>query len=124
MRKMRMAPRLLAATLVGLVVSVLPIAVLAHPAAGAGTNLALGKTMTASSYVQTYVPSNANDGNQASYWESNNNAFPQWLQVDLGSSVAIATVVLKLPTTNWGARTETLSILGSIDNATFTTIVS
>jgi hypothetical protein len=123
MRKMRMTPRLIAATLAGLVVSVLPSVGLAPAASAASTNLALGKTMTASSYTQTYVPSNANDGNQASYWESNSNAFPQWLQVDLGSSVGVNQLVLKLPTTNWGARTETLSVLGSTDNANFTSVV-
>ncbi|GAE06068.1 discoidin domain-containing protein [Paenibacillus sp. JCM 10914] len=48
-------------------------------------NLAAGKNMTASSYTQTYVASNASDSNQATYWESNNNAFPQWLQVDLAA---------------------------------------
>jgi hypothetical protein len=46
---------------------------------GGGTNFALGKTMSSSGVSQTYVASNANDGNQASYWESTNNAFPQWL---------------------------------------------
>ncbi|HEX3792055.1 MAG TPA: glycoside hydrolase family 3 C-terminal domain-containing protein, partial [Pseudonocardiaceae bacterium] len=44
------------------------------------TNLALGKTMTTSGYVQSYGPGNANDNNTNSYWESTNNAFPQWLQ--------------------------------------------
>ncbi len=55
---------------------------------------------------QTYAASNVNDGNQASYWESANNAFPQWVQVDLGSATSIDQVVLKLPS-GWGARTET-----------------
>ena len=88
------------------------------------TNLALGKTATASSNTQNYVPGNATDGNQSSYWESNNNAFPQWLQVDLGSSVSISQIVLTLPTVNWGARTETLSVLDSPDNTNFATIVN
>ena len=43
-------------------------------------------------------PGNANDGNQATYWESTNNAFPQWIQVDLGAAVSVNRVVLKLPT--------------------------
>ena len=33
-----------------------------------------------------YVPANAVDGDAATYWESVNNAFPQWLQVDLGAA--------------------------------------
>ena len=64
----------------------------------AGPNLAAGKAASASSVTQTYVASNVTDGNQGTYWESANNAFPQWVQVDLGSSVATNQVVLKLPT--------------------------
>lgn len=64
-------------------------------------NLALGKTLTASSNTQAYVASNANDGNRASYWESANNAMPQWIQADLGASLRVDRVVLRLPE-NWG----------------------
>ena len=53
------------------------------------SNLAAGKPGHAeTSHTQTYASGNADDGNQATYWESSNNAFPQWIQVDLGSSVA------------------------------------
>src|SRR3954454_6157057 len=45
-----------------------------------GPNLAAGKTVSASSYSDVYRPANANDGSQATYWESANNAFPQWIQ--------------------------------------------
>ena len=94
---------------------------------GAGTvstNLALGKTATSSGYTQTYAPSNVTDGNQSTYWESTNNAFPQWLQVDLGSSQSVSRVVLQLPaSTAWAARTQTLSVLGSTDGSTFSTLV-
>ncbi len=86
-------------------------------------NLALGKTMTASSVSQTFVPGNANDGNQASYWESTNNAFPQWIQVDLGASVAINRLVLKLPG-GWGARTQTLAVQASATGSGFSDIVA
>jgi F5/8 type C domain len=55
-----------------------------------GTNLALNQPVTASGYTQTYVPANAVDGNTSSYWESTDNAFPQWFQVDLGSAVSIS----------------------------------
>ena len=70
-----------------------PVAAAARVAMLAG----LSATMTASSYNQNYVAGNANDGNQATYWESANNAFPQWLQVDLGAAVSVDQVVLKLP---------------------------
>ncbi|MER5732222.1 discoidin domain-containing protein [Streptomyces sp. NPDC002138] len=86
-------------------------------------NLALGKTLTASSSTQVYTPSNANDGNRASYWESVNNAMPQWLQADLGASVRVDRVVLRLPE-NWGARTQTLTIQGSVNGTDFTDLTA
>jgi hypothetical protein len=89
------------------------------------TNRALNKPTSASSNAQTYVSANATDGNANTYWESANNAFPQWLQVDLGSAQAVARVVLKLPpSTAWATRTQTLAISGSADGSTFTTIVA
>jgi hypothetical protein len=63
------------------------------------------------------------DGNQNSYWESANNAFPQWVQVDLGSSQSATRIVLQLPAA-WGARTETLSVQGSTNGSTFTTVTA
>jgi hypothetical protein len=96
----------------------------AAPAHAAGPNLAAGKTMSASSSTQTYTPANANDGNQSTYWESANNAFPQWLQVDLGASTSVNQVVLQVPVSGWGARTQTLSVQGSIDGSNFTGIVA
>ncbi|MFD3806676.1 discoidin domain-containing protein [Streptomyces sp. NPDC058619] len=86
-------------------------------------NLALGKTLTASSNTQAYVPANANDGNTASYWESVNNALPQWIQADLGSSVRVDRVVLRLPE-GWGARTQTLKIQGSANGSDFTDLTA
>jgi hypothetical protein len=124
MRKKRITSRLLTASLAGLLVSALPVLGVSSPASAAGTNLALGHTMSSSSTTQTYVASNANDSNQSSYWESANNAFPQWLQVDLGSSVSVNQVVVKLPVANWATRTETLSVQGSITGSPFTDIVA
>ncbi|HTJ67515.1 MAG TPA: discoidin domain-containing protein [Actinospica sp.] len=89
-----------------------------------GTNLALNRPVTASGYTQNYVPSNAVDGNTSSYWESTDNAFPQWLQVDLGSSSTVGRVVLDLPpSTAWGARTQTITVQGSTDGTNYTTLV-
>ena len=88
-------------------------------------NLALGRPVSASGSVGGFPPSNVNDGNASTYWESTNNAFPQWLQVDLGTTLALGKVVIKLPpSTAWGARTQTLSVLGSTDGTTFSTIVA
>jgi hypothetical protein len=89
------------------------------------TNLALNQPTSASGSTQTYVPANVVDGNTSTYWESTNNAFPQWLQVDLGSTKSFSRIVLDLPpSTAWGTRTQTLSVLGSTDGSAFSTIVA
>ncbi|MGW3174944.1 discoidin domain-containing protein [Streptomyces sp. NPDC001153] len=85
------------------------------------TDLAAGKATSESSHTQTYASSNVTDGNQSTYWESANNAFPQWVQVDLGSQQSASRVVLQLPA-GWGARDQTLSLLGSTDGTTFSTV--
>ncbi|ANE45131.1 glycosyl hydrolase [Paenibacillus swuensis] len=90
--------------------------------AAGGTNLTLGKNITASGQSQTYGPNNIKDSNQGTYWESTNNAFPQWIQVDLGTNTSIDQVVLKLPA-GWEARTQTLAVQGSQDGSAFTDIV-
>ncbi|OON80881.1 discoidin domain-containing protein [Streptomyces tsukubensis] len=87
--------------------------------AAAGPNLAQGKPFTASSYTEVYVAANAGDGNRATYWESKNNDLPQWAQVDLGSSVRINEVTLRLPG-GWPDRTQTLKIQGSTNGTAFT----
>ena len=53
-------------------------------------NLALGKPTTASSINGGFRAGNAVDNNPATYWESVNGAFPQWLQVDLGAAATSA----------------------------------
>ncbi len=89
------------------------------------TNLALGATMTASGSQSGFPPSNANDNNTGSYWESTNNAFPQWLQADLHSAQSLGSITLTLPpSSSWGSRTQTLSVLGSTDGSTFSTVVA
>ncbi len=123
--------RLLAATVVGsLLLSAGPMFAAAGAGTGdrsatasaavlAGPNLAAGKSASSSSSTQNYAASNVTDGNQGTYWESANNAFPQWVQVDLGSSVSTNQVVLKLPTSGWGARDQTLAVQGSTDGQNF-----
>ncbi|MEU4744808.1 discoidin domain-containing protein [Actinosynnema sp. NPDC023658] len=84
---------------------------------------ALAATYTESSHNDVYQASNAGDGNQATYWESANNAFPQWLRADLGAAVKVDRVVLKLPASGWGARTQTLAVQHSTDGQNFTDLV-
>ncbi|MFG2825511.1 discoidin domain-containing protein [Kitasatospora sp. NPDC048365] len=94
-----------------------------YGAASASANLLQGRPFTASSSNGQYTPGNAADGSQASYWESNNNAFPQWVQGDLGSAVPVNKLVLKLPT-GWERRDETLKVQGSTDGSNFTDLVA
>ncbi|WP_127501794.1 discoidin domain-containing protein [Actinoplanes solisilvae] len=113
--------RLLAAAAAAGVVATVLIA--PSPANAAGPNLAAGKTFSASSYNDVYGAGNAGDGNANSYWESNNNAFPQWLQVDLGTATQVNQVVLKLPPASaWATRTQTLSVQGSTDGGSFSAL--
>jgi chitodextrinase len=91
---------------------------------GGTTDLALNRPTAESSHTQVYASGNAVDGNTGTYWESANNAFPQWLQVDLGAATPVSRIVLTLPPLAvWGARTQTLSVAASTDGSTFTTLV-
>jgi len=89
---------------------------------GTPTNLALNQPITASSYTQTYVPANADDGNTSTYWEGTDGAWPTTLGVDLGNTDSLSSVVLSLPA-GWGTRTQTLSVLGSTNDSTWSTLV-
>ncbi len=89
------------------------------------TNLALNQPVTASGYTQGYVPSNAVDGNTSTYWESTDNAFPQWFQVDLGSATSVSRIVMDLPPSSaWGTRTQTVTVQGSTDGTNYTTLAA
>ncbi|MET8861850.1 discoidin domain-containing protein [Nonomuraea sp. NPDC004580] len=98
--------------------------VVPHPAAQAAaeSNLAAGRPATASSHTDVYRPANVTDGDQATYWESANNALPQWIQVDLGATATLTRLVLKLPT-GWPSRTQTLAVQTGTNGTTFTTVV-
>ncbi|WP_018568660.1 discoidin domain-containing protein [Streptomyces sp. PsTaAH-124] len=86
-------------------------------------NLAKGRPATATGSQDVYTPGKAVDGDANSYWESANNAFPQSLTVDLGSSRTVRRLVLKLPpSAAWGARTQTVAVLGSTDGTNYTTV--
>jgi hypothetical protein len=82
-------------------------------------NLALHKAVSAAGSQGGFPPGNAVDGDANSYWESTNNAFPQSLTVDFGSTVRVSRLVLKLPP-SWGARTQTISVDGVKAAATYT----
>src|SRR6185312_14455098 len=117
----RLLPRALAVASLICTGLVLPGAIpTAAAATCATTNIAQGKTATASSTENASFPaSNAVDGNTGTRWSS---AFsePQWLEVDLGSSQSICQVTL-----NWEtAYGKAFQIQTSADNSTWTTIYS
>ncbi|MBD0418256.1 discoidin domain-containing protein [Streptomyces sp. TRM S81-3] len=87
-------------------------------------NLARGRPVTATGSQDVYTPGKAVDGDPHTYWESANHAFPQALTVDLGSAQPVRRLVLKLPPQSaWQARTQTLSVQGSTDGSSYSTVV-
>jgi hypothetical protein len=84
------------------------------------TNIAQGRTATASSSESASFPaSSAVDGNLGTRWSSGFSD-PQWLQVDLGSTRSICRVTL-----NWEAAYATAFQIQVSDNAnTWTTLYS
>ncbi|WP_129305612.1 discoidin domain-containing protein [Streptomyces sp. L2] len=96
-----------------------------NPEPDPGRNLAKGRPATATGSQDVYTPGKAVDGDANSYWESANHAFPQSWTVDLGSSYAVRRLVLKLPPSPaWGARTQTITVLGSTDGSAYSTVVA
>lgn len=93
------------------------------PAAAAETDLAAGKTATASSFTDVYRAANVTDGDTATYWESANGSFPQWIQVDLGATATLTGLTLRLPD-GWPTRTQTITVQGSTDGTGFSTLVA
>ncbi|WP_019060141.1 galactose-binding domain-containing protein [Streptomyces prunicolor] len=89
------------------------------------TNLALHQPTSESSHTQIYGSGNATDGDTNTYWESANNAFPQWVQVDLGAATGVKRIVLRLPpATAWATRTQTITVQGGTDAGTTTQLLA
>lgn len=87
-------------------------------------NLALYRPTRASSSTQSYGPGNAVDGSPHTYWESANNAFPQWLEVDLGAATGARDIVLTLPpAAAWATRTQTVTVQGSTNGTSYTSLL-
>ncbi|WP_040950092.1 family 43 glycosylhydrolase [Gorillibacterium massiliense] len=63
------------------------------PLIDARINLALGKTVTASSMASTaYSPDYVVDDNFSTMWKAASNSYPQWLQIDLGAVCEIGQI--------------------------------
>ncbi|MFE9740562.1 CARDB domain-containing protein, partial [Streptomyces sp. NPDC006477] len=91
-----------------------------------GSNLAVGKAISASSTVHSFVAENANDNSTSTYWEGAGGSYPQTLTVRLGSNADLQRLVLKLdPATVWAARNQTIEVLGREQSASgFTSLVA
>ena len=104
--------------------SPLTVALSGTGASSANTNLALNAPVTASSSTQTYVPANAVDGNTSTYWEGTNGAWPTTFTVNLGAVHSLSSLVVDLPPSSaWQTRTQTLSVLGSTNGSSYSTLV-
>lgn len=62
----------------------------------AATDVAQGKTATASSTLSGYPAGNANDGNNSTVWCASGSKFTQWWKVDLGGSYDLTGTSLTL----------------------------
>ncbi|MER7055598.1 discoidin domain-containing protein [Streptomyces sp. NPDC000351] len=91
--------------------------------AAGGPNIAVGDPTAASSSHGEYGAANITDGDQGSYWQSDGGSLPQWVQTDLGATERIDEVVLRLPA-GWESRDQTLSVQGSADGTSFSTLKS
>ncbi|MFJ4970072.1 CARDB domain-containing protein [Streptomyces sp. NPDC088755] len=86
-------------------------------AAAEPTDLARGKSVTASGSHGGFPVANANDGQVNSYWESNGH--PAILTVKLGADADLRSVVIKLnPDPVWATRTQEFQVLGRTQNGT------
>ncbi|MCK1822223.1 discoidin domain-containing protein [Streptomyces sp. XM83C] len=92
---------------------------------GTGSNLAVGKPISASSVVHTYAAENAVDNDVTTYWEGAG-GYPDTLTVKLGADADIDRVVLRLnPDAAWTKRTQTVEVLGrGQDGGGFTSLVA
>jgi hypothetical protein len=90
-----------------------------------GENVALNKSITASSYTQVYNAPKAVDGTSdgPSYWEGTGE-YPNTLTVDLGAPTKVHTVRLTLnPLAIWGKRSQTIAVNISSDGENFTELI-
>jgi hypothetical protein len=83
-------------------------------------NLALTATASADNTLAGFPASNANDGNQATYWQAANSTGQ--LTLALAKAAPVDRIVLELPQ-GWGDRDQTIEVDGSSDGSTWTTLV-
>jgi hypothetical protein len=84
-------------------------------------NLALTATASADNTLAGFPAGNANDNNQATYWQAANPAGVLTLQ--LAQAAPVDRLVLELPQ-GWGDRHQTIEVDGSTDGQTWTQLVA
>ena len=92
--------------------------------AAAPSNLALGKTFTASHYSDSsHTPAKAGDGDPATFWETSASSYypNEWLRVDLGSSPSVSKVDVVWEGSNYAAN---WSVSTSTDGSNWTQVYS
>jgi F5/8 type C domain len=97
-----------------------PTATATATATPPGANLALIGTVTVSNTLSGFPASNANDGNQNSYWQATGSTAT--LTLHLAQASPVARIVLELPS-NWGTRAQTIQVDSSTNGSTWTTLV-
>lgn len=83
-----------------------------------GTLISQGASTTVSSNSPTGYGSNAVDGDNGTYWCASSGSFPQWIDVDLGSSQSLS----QIQTIFYANETWYYKIEGSPNNSTWTTL--
>jgi hypothetical protein len=115
-------PRRLAAVLLSAAL-LLPLP--AVTAAADPANLAVGRPITASSTIGNFVAAKANDDDPTTYWEAAPGTYPNTLTVALGANANLTSVGLRLnPAPEWGARVQTVEVLGRDQSGTGFTSLS
>jgi hypothetical protein len=84
-------------------------------------NLALTATASADNTLAGFPAANANDNNQATYWQAANSTGVLALQ--LAQAAPVDRLVLELPQ-GWGDRHQTIKVDGSTDGQTWTQLVA
>lgn len=90
-----------------------------------GENLALGKTAAANGFNDVYEAKNVTDGIPQTYWEGEPAAYPNIITVDLGSSIEVSKIRIRLnPDIVWSKRIQNFSVSSSMDGKTFKELVA
>ena len=91
-----------------------------------GTNIAADAKMTANGFNDVYTPRKANDGRTAgpSYWEGENDAYPNILTATFKETHKIHAIKICLcPQSVWSTRMQTFCVQISEDGENFTELI-